>query len=129
MKGFCLVFVVQVYVRMSSSATEPLGPRGRWQRVLPSRCRTLEVNICSHTYTFTQISSDISGKVTIVFCCFGLLCACFSHPTIQKPLCRSVLTYYCLCLLSTAMSSYLYIVKYEFPLVIQAFLKVDKPAG
>ncbi|XP_054639814.1 sodium-coupled neutral amino acid transporter 3-like isoform X2 [Dunckerocampus dactyliophorus] len=28
-----------------------------------------------------------------------------------------------------AMSSYLYIVKYEFPLVIQAFLKVDKPAG
>lgn len=30
---------------------------------------------------------------------------------------------------STAMSSYLYIVKYEFPLVIQAFLKVDKFAG
>uniref|UniRef100_A0A8C6U5P5 Solute carrier family 38 member 3a n=1 Tax=Neogobius melanostomus TaxID=47308 RepID=A0A8C6U5P5_9GOBI len=28
-----------------------------------------------------------------------------------------------------AMSSYLYIVKYEFPLVIQAFLKVDKPMG
>uniref|UniRef100_A0AAX7V3W1 Amino acid transporter transmembrane domain-containing protein n=1 Tax=Astatotilapia calliptera TaxID=8154 RepID=A0AAX7V3W1_ASTCA len=28
-----------------------------------------------------------------------------------------------------AMSSYLYIVKYEMPLVIQAFLKVDKPAG
>eukprot|EP00064_Thunnus_orientalis_P003190 superscaffoldBa00000253_g3199 len=28
-----------------------------------------------------------------------------------------------------AMSSYLYIVKYEFPLVIQAFLKVDYPAG
>uniref|UniRef100_G3N728 Solute carrier family 38 member 3a n=1 Tax=Gasterosteus aculeatus aculeatus TaxID=481459 RepID=G3N728_GASAC len=28
-----------------------------------------------------------------------------------------------------AMSSYLYIVKYEFPLVIQAFLKLDKPAG
>uniref|UniRef100_A0AAQ6ABD9 Amino acid transporter transmembrane domain-containing protein n=1 Tax=Amphiprion ocellaris TaxID=80972 RepID=A0AAQ6ABD9_AMPOC len=28
-----------------------------------------------------------------------------------------------------AMSSYLYIVKYEFPLVIQAFLRVDKPAG
>uniref|UniRef100_A0A674NFX7 Solute carrier family 38 member 3a n=1 Tax=Takifugu rubripes TaxID=31033 RepID=A0A674NFX7_TAKRU len=28
-----------------------------------------------------------------------------------------------------AMSSYLYIVKYEFPLVIQAFLKVDNPAG
>ncbi|XP_034022520.1 sodium-coupled neutral amino acid transporter 3-like isoform X2 [Thalassophryne amazonica] len=28
-----------------------------------------------------------------------------------------------------AMSSYMYIVKYEFPLVIQAFLKVDKPAG
>uniref|UniRef100_A0A669CHQ3 Solute carrier family 38 member 3a n=1 Tax=Oreochromis niloticus TaxID=8128 RepID=A0A669CHQ3_ORENI len=28
-----------------------------------------------------------------------------------------------------AMSSYLYIVKYELPLVIQAFLKVDKPAG
>uniref|UniRef100_A0A3Q2DKB8 Solute carrier family 38 member 3a n=1 Tax=Cyprinodon variegatus TaxID=28743 RepID=A0A3Q2DKB8_CYPVA len=28
-----------------------------------------------------------------------------------------------------AMSSYLYIVKYEFPLVIQAFLMVDKPAG
>ncbi|XP_072522691.1 sodium-coupled neutral amino acid transporter 3a isoform X2 [Salminus brasiliensis] len=28
-----------------------------------------------------------------------------------------------------AMSSYLYIVKYEFPLVIQAFLKVDKPSG
>uniref|UniRef100_A0A3B5MSM4 Solute carrier family 38 member 3a n=1 Tax=Xiphophorus couchianus TaxID=32473 RepID=A0A3B5MSM4_9TELE len=28
-----------------------------------------------------------------------------------------------------AMSSYLYIVKYEFPLVIQAFLKVDVPAG
>uniref|UniRef100_H3DAV1 Solute carrier family 38 member 3a n=1 Tax=Tetraodon nigroviridis TaxID=99883 RepID=H3DAV1_TETNG len=28
-----------------------------------------------------------------------------------------------------AMSSYLYIVKYEFPLVIQAFLKVDSPAG
>ncbi|XP_029906840.1 sodium-coupled neutral amino acid transporter 3-like isoform X2 [Myripristis murdjan] len=28
-----------------------------------------------------------------------------------------------------AMSSYLYIVKYEFPLVLQAFLKVDKPAG
>uniref|UniRef100_A0A7N5ZWE9 Amino acid transporter transmembrane domain-containing protein n=1 Tax=Anabas testudineus TaxID=64144 RepID=A0A7N5ZWE9_ANATE len=28
-----------------------------------------------------------------------------------------------------AMSSYLYIVKYEFPLVIQAFLKVDKFAG
>uniref|UniRef100_A0A8C9S634 Solute carrier family 38 member 3a n=1 Tax=Scleropages formosus TaxID=113540 RepID=A0A8C9S634_SCLFO len=27
-----------------------------------------------------------------------------------------------------AMSSYLYIVKYEFPLVIQAFLKVDKPS-
>lgn len=31
--------------------------------------------------------------------------------------------------LSAAMSSYLYIVKYEFPLVIQAFLRVDKPAG
>uniref|UniRef100_A0A3Q0SYT4 Solute carrier family 38 member 3a n=1 Tax=Amphilophus citrinellus TaxID=61819 RepID=A0A3Q0SYT4_AMPCI len=28
-----------------------------------------------------------------------------------------------------AMSSYLYIVKYELPLVIQAFLRVDKPAG
>ncbi|XP_008318163.1 sodium-coupled neutral amino acid transporter 3-like isoform X2 [Cynoglossus semilaevis] len=28
-----------------------------------------------------------------------------------------------------AMSSYLYIVKSEFPLVIQAFLKVDNPAG
>uniref|UniRef100_A0A8C1XN67 Solute carrier family 38 member 3a n=1 Tax=Cyprinus carpio TaxID=7962 RepID=A0A8C1XN67_CYPCA len=28
-----------------------------------------------------------------------------------------------------AMSSYLYIVKYEFPLVIQAFLKVDNPSG
>ncbi|XP_034389030.1 sodium-coupled neutral amino acid transporter 3-like isoform X2 [Cyclopterus lumpus] len=28
-----------------------------------------------------------------------------------------------------AMSSYLYIVKYEFPLVIQAFLMVDVPAG
>uniref|UniRef100_A0A8C7FNU7 Solute carrier family 38 member 3a n=1 Tax=Oncorhynchus kisutch TaxID=8019 RepID=A0A8C7FNU7_ONCKI len=28
-----------------------------------------------------------------------------------------------------AMSSYLYIVKYEFPLVIQAFLGVDKPSG
>ncbi|XP_053508646.1 sodium-coupled neutral amino acid transporter 3a isoform X1 [Ictalurus furcatus] len=28
-----------------------------------------------------------------------------------------------------AMSSYLYIVKYEFPLVIQAFLKVDTPSG
>ncbi|XP_032370296.1 sodium-coupled neutral amino acid transporter 3 isoform X1 [Etheostoma spectabile] len=28
-----------------------------------------------------------------------------------------------------AMSSYLYIVKYEFPLVIQAFLRVDYPAG
>ncbi|XP_061788188.1 sodium-coupled neutral amino acid transporter 3-like isoform X1 [Nerophis lumbriciformis] len=28
-----------------------------------------------------------------------------------------------------AMSSYMYIVKYEFPLVIQAFLRVDKPAG
>ncbi|XP_047666474.1 sodium-coupled neutral amino acid transporter 3a isoform X1 [Tachysurus fulvidraco] len=28
-----------------------------------------------------------------------------------------------------AMSSYLYIVKYEFPLVIQAFLKVDSPSG
>uniref|UniRef100_A0A665UYE7 Solute carrier family 38 member 3a n=1 Tax=Echeneis naucrates TaxID=173247 RepID=A0A665UYE7_ECHNA len=28
-----------------------------------------------------------------------------------------------------AMSSYLYIVKSEFPLVIQAFLKVDQPAG
>ncbi|XP_028303022.1 sodium-coupled neutral amino acid transporter 3-like isoform X1 [Gouania willdenowi] len=28
-----------------------------------------------------------------------------------------------------AMSSYLYIVKYEFPLVIQAFLKVDQPSG
>ncbi|KAG7283245.1 hypothetical protein CRUP_004987 [Coryphaenoides rupestris] len=28
-----------------------------------------------------------------------------------------------------AMSSYLYIVKYEFPLVIQAFLRLDKPAG
>uniref|UniRef100_A0A672GJY2 Sodium-coupled neutral amino acid transporter 3-like n=1 Tax=Salarias fasciatus TaxID=181472 RepID=A0A672GJY2_SALFA len=28
-----------------------------------------------------------------------------------------------------AMSSYLYIVKYEFPLVIQAFLKLDNPAG
>uniref|UniRef100_A0A8C9YMY0 Solute carrier family 38 member 3a n=1 Tax=Sander lucioperca TaxID=283035 RepID=A0A8C9YMY0_SANLU len=28
-----------------------------------------------------------------------------------------------------AMSSYLYIVKYEFPLVIQAFLRVDNPAG
>ncbi|XP_053285665.1 sodium-coupled neutral amino acid transporter 3 isoform X1 [Pleuronectes platessa] len=28
-----------------------------------------------------------------------------------------------------AMSSYLYIVKSEFPLVIQAFLNVDKPAG
>ncbi|KAI4876734.1 hypothetical protein NFI96_010225 [Prochilodus magdalenae] len=27
------------------------------------------------------------------------------------------------------MSSYLYIVKYEFPLVIQAFLKVDTPSG
>lgn len=35
----------------------------------------------------------------------------------------------CLCLLPAAMSSYLYIVKYEFPLVIQAFLKVDNPAG
>lgn len=34
-----------------------------------------------------------------------------------------------LCLLSAAMSSYLYIVKYEFPLVIVAFLKVDNPAG
>lgn len=33
------------------------------------------------------------------------------------------------CLLFAAMSSYLYIVKYEFPLVIQAFLKVDNPAG
>lgn len=29
---------------------------------------------------------------------------------------------------SAAMSSYLYIVKYEFPLVIQAFLMVDNPA-
>ncbi|XP_026868729.2 sodium-coupled neutral amino acid transporter 3-like isoform X1 [Electrophorus electricus] len=28
-----------------------------------------------------------------------------------------------------AMSSYLYIVKYEFPLVIQAFLRVHKPSG
>ncbi|XP_059924425.1 sodium-coupled neutral amino acid transporter 3-like isoform X2 [Gadus macrocephalus] len=28
-----------------------------------------------------------------------------------------------------AMSSYLYIVKYEFPLVIQAFLRLDKPEG
>uniref|UniRef100_A0A674A986 Solute carrier family 38 member 3a n=1 Tax=Salmo trutta TaxID=8032 RepID=A0A674A986_SALTR len=28
-----------------------------------------------------------------------------------------------------AMSSYLYIVKYEFPLVIQAFLGIDKPSG
>uniref|UniRef100_A0AAR2LG31 Amino acid transporter transmembrane domain-containing protein n=1 Tax=Pygocentrus nattereri TaxID=42514 RepID=A0AAR2LG31_PYGNA len=28
-----------------------------------------------------------------------------------------------------AMSSYLYIVKYEFPLVIQAFLRVDTPSG
>lgn len=28
-----------------------------------------------------------------------------------------------------AMSSYLYIVKYEFPLVIQAFMGVDKPSG
>ncbi|XP_076859390.1 sodium-coupled neutral amino acid transporter 3a isoform X2 [Brachyhypopomus gauderio] len=28
-----------------------------------------------------------------------------------------------------AMSSYLFIVKYEFPLVIQAFLRVDKPSG
>ncbi|CAL8335469.1 unnamed protein product [Lota lota] len=28
-----------------------------------------------------------------------------------------------------AMSSYLYIVKYEFPLVIQAFLKLDNPEG
>ncbi|XP_060766994.1 sodium-coupled neutral amino acid transporter 3a [Neoarius graeffei] len=28
-----------------------------------------------------------------------------------------------------AMSSYLYIMKYEFPLVIQAFLKVDTPSG
>lgn len=27
------------------------------------------------------------------------------------------------------MSSYLYIVKYEFPLVIQAFLGIDKPSG
>lgn len=35
----------------------------------------------------------------------------------------------CLSVCPTAMSSYLYIVKSEFPLVIQAFLKVDNPAG
>jgi hypothetical protein len=33
------------------------------------------------------------------------------------------------CVCSAAMSSYLYIVKYEFPLVIQAFLRLDKPEG
>lgn len=53
------------------------------------------------------------------------VCECLHCYSVNKSLCNSV----CLYLLSTAMSSYLYIVKYEFPLVIQAFLKVDKPAG
>lgn len=52
-------------------------------------------------------------------------CPCMYTVYVCDPITKS---YVSLCVPPTAMSCYLYIVKYEFPLVIQAFLGVDNPS-
>lgn len=84
-------------------------------------------NLSSYTHilfifvTFLGYNSVCMYFLVCVFMCEG--CFTFSSP------CFSSNSLRCTYLQFTAMSSYLFIVKYEFPLVLQAFLEVDKPAG
>lgn len=90
--------VPQASVPMSSWATEPSARRGRWLQPLPSLCRTSEVR--------TGLGRGLSG-------------AGGEHGT--GPHQRSM-TLLC----PAAMSSYLYIIKSEVPLVIQTFLNLEE---
>ena len=85
---------------MSSWATVPSGPRGSWQRPWPSPCRTLEVRL-----------ADRRGRTGAGRPNEGWQLAPLTPvPTTPLP---------------SAMSSYLYIIKSELPLVIQTFLNLE----
>lgn len=84
---------------MSSWATVPLGPQESWQQLWPSRCRTLEVRLVGGG---SGVQDELAGSADLSSC-----------PLPSPP----------------AMSSYLYIIKSELPLVIQTFLNLEKPTS
>ena len=92
------LLVPQASAPTSSWATEPSARQGSWPRPSPSRCRTLEVRM--------GLGGDLVGlragaRTGAHWCSTTSLCP-------------------------TAMSSYLYIVKSEVPLVIQTFLNLEE---
>lgn len=90
----------QASVPMSSWATVPLGPQGSWQRPWPSRCRILEVRLAGR-------HRQAVGRWAV------RRLAALADPSACPPL-------------PSAMSSYLYIIKSELPLVIQTFLNLEE---
>lgn len=77
----------------SSSVTKPSGCRGSSLLPAPSPCRTSEVRVEARAAVFSSL--DASGWKM------------FPNSVVSVP---------------AAMSSYLFIVKYELPIVIQSFL-------
>lgn len=92
-----LLPVPQASAPTSSWATEPSARQGSWPRPLPSRCRTSEVR--------TGLGGDAAGQGR------DGTGARWRSMTLVCP---------------AAMSSYLYIVKSEVPLVIQTFLNLEE---
>lgn len=91
--------VLQASAPTSSWATEPLARQESWLRPSPSRCRTLEVRT---GLGVGEMGGMRAGDGT------------GTHQRSTTLLCPA------------AMSSYLYIVKSEVPLVIQTFLNLEE---
>lgn len=77
----CLVCVAQVFVHMSSWVTGPLGPQGRWQRVSPSHCKTLEVRSHTSSVLIPTYRHFLSFRMTflglwIIFVWMYNMCSC-----------------------------------------------------
>lgn len=128
----------------SSSATRPSGFRANWRRPAPSPCRTSEVSGVTQPQRVLYLPAPKKegkggGTNAGVWdpACLGMSetrvtrvtsirhTSWFKFPTWAGLGFHRVLTSFLLLLLA-AMSTYLYIIKYELPTVIKAFLGTNE---